>query len=427
MRVFKFGGASVKNAEAVRNVAEILKEYSEEKLIVVISAMGKTTNLLENIIDSWYYGSSDIHKYFKELKKFHFDIIEELIADDHNPIYNDIENLLLELECLIEKEPDKELDYDFYYDQIIGYGEFMSTKIISNYLLSDGIKNKWVDARNFIITDSNYRDARIDWNSTKSVIQSKLKPFIEKNLVITQGFIGKSRQNTSTSLGREGSDYTAAIFAYCLDSSDVSIWKDVDGVMNADPKRFSDVTKLDGINYNQAIELAYYGASVIHPKTIQPLKTKKIPLIVRSFVNRAATGTTVTESDEGSTDIPCIIVKNNQAMLHLSTKDFSFIVEDHLREIFASFAKYRIRVNLMQNSAISFILCIDAPKRQEKINALVDELSNIFKTEFIKELELVTIYGDYKDDNKIVRSALNGKNVVLEQKHESVSQFILAE
>ena len=417
MRIFKFGGASVKDADAVKNVASIIKLEKEKQLLIVISAMGKSTNLLECIVDDWYNGRDTLKKHYDELKSLHLNIVNELIQDEHNPIYNDIENLLFELECLIEKTPDRDIEFDFYYDQIVSYGEFLSTKIVSNYLLSAKIKNKWVDARNFILTDDNHRNAKVNWEETEKVIKSKLVPFLEKNIVITQGFIGKSMSNHNTTLGREGSDYSAAIFAYCTDSKNLTIWKDVDGVLTADPKLFPDATLIETLSYNQTIELAYYGASVIHPKTMQPLKAKKIELKVKSFVDSSRKGTVVREASGKEKLVSSIIVKKNQTLLHLSTKDFSFIIEEHLGEIFNILAQFKIKVNLMQNTAISFDLCIDTPKRKEVREQLIERLSPVFNTNIRNNLSLYTFYGDEKRH-------LNDKEVILEQKHNNVTHVV---
>ena len=417
MRIFKFGGASIKDADAVRNVASIIKLEKGKQLLIVISAMGKSTNLLECIVDDWYHGNKTLKKHYKELKSFHLNIVNELIEDEHNPIYNDIENLLFELECLIEKTPDLAIDFDFYYDQIISYGEFLSTKIVSNYLLSAKIKNKWVDARNFILTDDNHRNAKVDWEETEKVIKSKLTPFLEKNIVITQGFIGKSMSNHNTTLGREGSDYSAAIFAYCTNARNLTIWKDVDGVLTADPKLFPDATLIETLSYNQTIELAYYGASVIHPKTMQPLKAKKIELYIKSFVDSSRKGTVVKESINKEKIVSSIIVKKNQTLLHLSTRDFSFIIEDHIGTIFKILAESKIKVNLMQNTAISFNLCIDTPKRKGVMPGLMERLSPIFKTNIKESLSLYTFYGDDK------RDVLNN-DIILEQKHDNITHVV---
>ena len=389
MKVFKFGGASVKDAEAVRNVGRIIARFSNEKLLVVISAMGKSTNKLEELVDAFWKNDSDKKRaMIADLKDFHYKIAKDLIADPKHYIYSNLEDLFMELECLVEKRYPNAA-YDEIYDGIICYGELLSTKIVSDYLLSADTKNKWVDARNFIQTDNNFREGRVKWTETEETIQRILKPYIDRNTVITQGFIGRDEDNNTTTLGREGSDYTAAIFAYCLDAKDVTIWKDVAGVMNADPKKFDQAVKLDAINYNQAIELAYYGASVIHPKTIQPLKSKNIQLFVNSFIHIDDTGTVV-NNNAPALSKECYIVKDQQTLLSISTKNYSFIAEDNLSRIFEHFAKYKVRINVMQNSAISFSACCDTI--ESKIDELCTALNNEYTVEQESNCTLLTIY-----------------------------------
>lgn len=419
MKIFKFGGASVKDAESVKNVATILDNHASDKVLVVISAMAKTTNLLESVVDAFVYKKPEMTAKMNEFADFHIKLCKELITDDNHPIFNDLENIFLELECLTEKEVKD--DYDFVYDQIVSYGEIISTKIVSAYLLAQGIKNKWVDARNFIFTNSNFREAGVNWSETEHIITSKLKPFAEKSMVITQGFIGKDRNNATTTLGREGSDYSAAIFAWCLNAESVTIWKDVAGVMNADPKKFSQAEKIDSLSFDQAIELAYYGASVIHPKTIQPLKSKGIPLHVKSFVNPNESGTVVKEGKEFKTDKICFIFKENQCLLSLKTRDFSFVAENNLQEIFRILAAHKVRVNVMQNSAISFKTIVDCDER--KLSNIIKDLEPSFEIKHTADLRLVSIYNHV---NKAIPDSLTqGKKVLLEQKTERVLHLVL--
>lgn len=420
MKIFKFGGASVKDAESVKNVATILDNHASDKVLVVISAMAKTTNLLENVVDAFVYKKSEMTAKMNEFADFHIKLCKELITDDNHPIFNDLENIFLELECLTEKEVKD--DYDFVYDQIVSYGEIISTKIVSAYLLAQGIKNKWVDARNFIFTNSNFREAGVNWSETEHIITSKLKPFAEKSMVITQGFIGKDRNNATTTLGREGSDYSAAIFAWCLNAESVTIWKDVAGVMNADPKKFSYAEKIDSLSFDQAIELAYYGASVIHPKTIQPLKSKGIPLHVKSFVNPNESGTVVKEGKEFKTDKICFIFKENQCLLSLKTRDFSFVAENNLQEIFRILSVHKVRVNVMQNSAISFKTIVDCDER--KLSKIIHDLEQSFEIKHTPNLRLISIYNHV---GKIIPEFLTQeKKVLLEQKTERVLHLVLA-
>ena len=420
MKVFKFGGASVKDAEAVRNVGRIIARFSAEKLLVVISAMGKSTNKLEDLVDAfWKNDDANKRSIISDLKDFHYKIANDLISDQKHHIYSDLENLFMELECLVEKRYPNAA-YDEIYDGIICYGELLSTKIVSDFLLSIDKKNKWVDARNFIQTDNNFREGHVKWVETEETIKRILKPYIDRNIVITQGFIGSDENNNTTTLGREGSDYTAAIFAYCLDAKDVTIWKDVAGVMNADPKKFDNAVKLDAINYNQAIELAYYGASVIHPKTIQPLKSKNIQLFVNSFINIDDKGTVV-NNDSPSLSNECYIVKDQQTLLSISTKNYSFIAEDNLSRIFEHFAKHKVRINVMQNSAISFSACCDT--RDSKIDELCAELSNEYNVEQESNCTLLTVYNA---KNEIEMPAqFTGQAALLKQVLGAATQVVL--
>ncbi len=418
MKVFKFGGASVKDAKAVSNVAEIISKYSGDQLLVVVSAMGKTTNALENLSKAYYErNSEEKNKIYGEIKQFHDGIISGLLKSTLSHAYDDIENLFIELECLLESEPDD--SFDFYYDQIVSYGEIFSTRIVSTYMNENGIRNRWMDARTFISTDDNFREGRVNWDHTSRLIEKKLHPIVQKQIVVTQGFIGSNNDKQTTTLGREGSDYSAAIFAYGLKAESVTIWKDVAGVMNADPKKFNDAIKLDELSYSHAIEMAYYGATVIHPKTIQPLQSRFIPLYVKSFVDPDAEGTMVSGGVKEKR-IPVIISKTNQVLLSVSSKDFSFIVEDNLSRIFSVFAEHKVRVNLMQNSAISFSICID--DTGETIDRLKGELSIHYQLKSNEPVELVTI-NNY--DEETIRKITEGREVLLEQKTRATIQLII--
>ncbi len=420
MKVFKFGGASVKNADAVSNVATILQQYEGEKVLVVVSAMAKTTNLLEDIVKSYMFQSGHTQQLLQQLTGFHLELCRDLFMDDKHPVFNELENLFLELDCMLEKEVGKD-DHDFIYDQIVSYGELISTKIISAYLLSRGIRNKWVDARNFIFTDNNHREAAIIWPETERIIVGKLKPFAEKSMVITQGFIGKNKDNATTTLGREGSDYSAAIFAWALDAESVTIWKDVAGVMNADPKRWEEATLIPHMSFNQAIELAYYGASVIHPKTIQPLKSKGIPLLVKSFNHPENKGTVVAEGEGNHSPKTCYIFKDQQCLITCKSRDFSFIAENNLQDIFRSLAYHKVRVNVMQNSAISFNAVVDDDPR--KIEQLLQELTLHFVTEIKQHLKLITVYNPIQD---LPDKLINSHKVLMEQRSERVLHLLVS-
>lgn len=417
----------MKDADGVRNVGRILEAFSKEKILVVVSAMGKTTNHLEELVhalqakgDKGGKHEKKAEKILNEIKKYHAGIIDGLKADSKFPFFNDIDNLFLELECLMETLK-KNDDYDFVYDQVVSFGELISTRIISNYLLSVGMKNQWVDARNFIITDSRHRDARIQWDETCNLIGNRLKPLASRHLLISQGFIGRGPKNETTTLGREGSDYSAAIFAYALKADEVVIWKDVAGVMNADPKKFDFAKLLPKLSYNDTIELAYFGASVIHPKTIQPLKAGSIPLRVKSFLDINKGGTTVS-TFKGSLDTPCYILKENQVLLDISTKDFTFVAEENLGAIFSIIGKYKLRSNMMQNSAISFSFAADY--RKEELQACIHELKkNGFEVKAKEDLSLLTIYNAKSAE---WAGMLKGKKVLMEQKIGDTLHFLYA-
>jgi aspartate kinase len=416
MKVNKFGGASVKNAEGIKNISHIIKDFNEHT-IVVVSAIGKTTNLLESITRAFYNEDDAKWDLFNTLKENHLSIINFLFEGKTPFITNDIENILLELECFLDRE-NKTESYDFYYDQIVPFGEILASRILAHYLNFVQVKSHWVDSRNFIVTDDYHREARIDWDSTCKVVKNQLRKLANKSTVVMQGFISRSHKGTNTTLGREGSDYTAAILAHCLDSKSVTIWKDVDGVMNADPKRFDEVEKIDKISFNEAIELAYYGATIIHPKTIQPLKAKKIPLFVKSFINPKNPGTQVLESEK-CIQIPCIIVKDNQCLINIKSKDLSFIAENHLQNIFSIFSKHKLRMHVMQNSAISFTCCTD--RIPERVSNLVSELKELFEVELIDDVYINSIY-NYQISDKYKMAS----NPLLKQFNETVYHEVLA-
>jgi aspartate kinase len=418
MRVFKFGGASVKNAEAVKNVGKVLKAFGGEEVLVVVSAMGKTTNSLELLAQAYYKNDPSKQELFREVKQFHDEIISGLLITKDSQTYADIENLFIELDCELENVADS--NFDKVYDQIVSYGELFSSRILSAYLNESGIKNRWMDAQNFISTDNTYREGKIDWDYTQLLISQKLKPIIKKQMVVTQGFIGKNKDNFTVTLGREGSDYSAAIFAFGLDAEQVTIWKDVAGVMNADPKKYPNAIKIDAISYPSAIEMAYYGATVIHPKTIQPLQSKKIPLYVKSFIEPEAKGTLVGISKELENLPPTIISKSNQVLISISSKDFSFIVEDNLRNIFTVFADLKLKINLMQNSAISFIVCLD--NEPQKIEQLMYHLNVNYNLTIKEGLELITI-SNYSENS--LKELLSGKSILIEQKTEKNIQVVI--
>ncbi|KAB5490864.1 MULTISPECIES: aspartate kinase [Flagellimonas] len=415
MRVFKFGGASVKDAEGVQNVVNVLKEVGYQDTLVVISAMGKTTNAMEKVVEAYFNDKNGLPSAIQEVIDYHHGILSDLFQNPKHPIYDKVKVLFEEVKGFLawNKSP----KYGFVYDQVVGYGELFSTTIMSAYLNEVGLSNTWLDVRNLIKTDNNYRDAQINWERTQTEVSARVDM---SKLNITQGFLGSDDNNFTTTLGREGSDYTAAILAYCLNAESVTIWKDVPGVLNADPRNFQETTLLDLISYREAIELAFYGASVIHPKTLQPLQRKEIPLHVKSFINPKDKGTTVGKGVGIVPKVPCFIVKKNQVLLKLSTLDFSFIVEDSISEIFKLFHDHRLKVDLIQNSAISFSVCLD--NKFNGLNPMLEELKRKFKVVCHEDVSLYTIR-HFDDD--AVKSLQNGKSVLVEQRGKETVQLVV--
>ena len=384
MQVFKFGGASVKDAEGVKNLASVLQTLGYKNTLVVVSAMGKTTNALEVVISNYFNNKAQLQSSLQEVIKYHNDILFDLFVNENHSIFKKVKLFFDDLNGFlkINKSP----DYNFVYDQVVCFGELVSTTIISEYLNTIGIKNKWVDSREFIKTDNYYRRANVNWKSTQTVISSHLNT---STLNITQGFLGSDSNNFTTTLGREGSDYTAAIFAYCLNAQNVIIWKDVPGILNADPRYFENAQLLHKISYKEAIELAFYGASVIHPKTLQPLQQKEIPLQVKSFLNPKKPGTTVGKGVFIEPNIPCFIVKKNQVLISLSSLDFSYIVENNISHIFSLLHTYKMKVDAIQNSAISFSVCVD--DIYNNLEELLQELKAKFSVTCHENVSLYTI------------------------------------
>ena len=416
MKVFKFGGASVKDAVSVRNVASVLKRFPDEKIIVVISAMGKTTNALEKLTDAFFYKKENPVAVLEEIKKYHFDIINELFSDTSHLIYSDVQHIFLSLGKAISAQPSG--NYNKEYDQIVSQGEIISTKIVSAYLNEAGIKNKWLDVREIIKTDNTWKEGKVDWNKTERLSLVRiLNP--DQHIILTQGFIGGTSDNFTTTLGREGSDYTASILAYCTQAESVTIWKDVPGVMNADPKWFDETKRIEQMSYQDAIELSYYGATVIHPKTIKPIQNKKIPLYVKSFLHPELPGTVI-NNEPSHLPIPCFIFKINQILLSISPKDFSFIVEENFSHIFRIFSEHNVKINVMQNSAISFSVCVD--NDEKKIPNLILNLKENFRVLYNDNLELITIR--YYDQPTIDRVCV-GKKLLLEHKSRYTVQLVV--
>lgn len=390
MKVFKFGGASIKDVDHIKHVSEIISVYSEESpLLVVISAMGKTTNALEKVAEIYYEGNLDkALALFQDIKKEHIDVAKYLLVTHFNQCLSDLVDLFTEVEWLLHDKPIR--SYDYYYDQIVCMGELLSTTIISAYLSEVRVSNKWIDARDVIKTDNNFRDAIINWASTNQKVQEQVKPFIEANhIVITQGFIGSTDDNESVTLGREGSDFSAAIFSNLLDAQDVTIWKDVEGVMNADPKKYADAVYLAQLSYAEVIEMAYYGAQVIHPKTIKPLQNKSIPLYVKCFLDTGLPGTLITQEQVKNLP-PIIISKDNQTVIKLRTLDYSFITGHPMSIVQEQLELFKIKPNIIQAEAISLELCLDDNK-SEKIDLLAEQLSVYFDVHIERNLRMITL------------------------------------
>ncbi|HVS90731.1 MAG TPA: aspartate kinase [Mucilaginibacter sp.] len=417
MFVFKFGGASVKDAAGIINLSEIIRKYTGHQLLIVVSAMGKTTNALEKLTKAYAEGSDELQQIFTEIRDYHYHIIAELFEPGH-PVFDDVANTFVEIDWMIEDEPHD--DYDFIYDQIVSVGELVSTKIVAAYLNKCGLKTQWLDVRSYVHTDNNYREGNVQWSKTRASISQDLPEMLEKGFVLTQGFLGGTSENFTTTLGREGSDYTASIFASCLQAESVTTWKDVPGILNADPKFFDDTVKFDELSYSEAIEMTYYGASVIHPKTIKPLQNANIPLLVKSFNDPDARGTIIKETANMVFEKPVIILKQNQVLLSISAKDYSFISEDHLSEIFRLFAQNHVKINVMQTSALSFSVCFDLkPERFEKLLA---GLSPHFKVKYNEDITLITVR-HYKLGN--LRELASGKTILLEQISRNTAQMVV--
>jgi aspartate kinase len=417
MRIFKFGGASIKDAEGIKNVYDVLQKVGYEDVLLVVSAMGKTTNALEIVIKNYFDKSSELYASVQEVKKYHNQILIDLFDDEEADVFFSVNGHFADLEYFLRSN--KSPNYNFVYDQIVNYGELISTTILSHFMNAKNIKTNWIDVRNFIKTDNNYRDANVDWELTQKNISKNVK---RKTLNVTQGFLGSDENNFTTTLGREGSDYTAAIFAYCLNAESVTIWKDVPGVMNADPRYFENTSLLNQISYREAIELAFYGATVIHPKTLQPLQKKEIPLYVKSFINPTLAGTSVSKGADLQPLLPCFIVKRNQLLISLSSIDFSFIMEENISDIFALLHQYKMKVSLIQNSAISFSVCVE--DKFEHFKDLKPLLSKKFKVAYNENVSLYTIR---HFDEKAAEIVEKNKTVLLKQVSRETMQIITKE
>ena len=417
MIVFKFGGASVKNADAIKNLVNIVQQYKKDQLIIVVSAMGKITNALEKLCNQYCENNIDFIDTFNEISDYHFAIVDELFESQCHQTSKQVYLLFEKLREYLHNQPSGNYDYD--YDQIISFGELVSSAIVAGYLNDQGIANQWIDITTCLKTDETYREAKVDWEESNSLIMNTFN-FNQNKFFLTQGFIGSAKNGNRTTLGREGSDYTAAILAYAMNAEKVVIWKDVVGVLNADPRLNENAVKLDEISYQEAIELAYYGAQVIHPKTIKPLHNKNIPLYVKSFIVPNESGTLIRNFDKPLDLMPIFIVKKQQVLISISPKDFSFIVEENISSIFALFAKLRIKVNLMQNSAISFSVSID--NDTHKLSILIKELQKDYKVLYNENLELITIRHYTK---QAIAEIIGNRKVLVEQKSRRTARYVV--
>lgn len=417
IKVFKFGGASVKNAEGFINVGKILKKYSADPLVIVVSAIGKTTNALEDVVKSYFAQDGRTESLLDDIKKNHVQMIQELFPIS-STVLDDIHDTFVEIEWVLEELPQDE--YDYIYDQIVSLGEILSSKILFHYLHHLQLSCAWLDIRGVIQTDNTFRDARVQWETTQKNAKTQVDTVMANhNLVVTQGFIGSTSENFTTTLGREGSDYTAAIMSYCLDAHSMHIWKDVPGVLTGDPRLFDDVILLPRLSYKEAIEMTYYGAKVIHPKTIKPLQNKQIPLYVRPFLDASSEGTLISDEKE-LTYPPVIVIESDQTLLHISTNDFSFVAEHHLSMIFMLLAKHRLKVNMMRNTAISFSVCIN--HIPERIKKFEQELGSEFKVVTDHDLELITIR-HYNDQT--IQQMQKNKLILFEEKIQQTIQMVV--
>ena len=415
MRIYKFGGASVKDASGVKNLVKILNELGSDKTLIVVSAMGKMTNSLEFVVKNYFENQKELDYSLNEIFIFHNNILNELFSENNHPIYSEIKEIFENLKVFLKRN--KSPNYSFVYDQVVSFGEIVSTKIINSYLNYINIKSNWLDSRLLIKTDSKYRDANLNWQVTQNNISNKVNNSL---LNITQGFIASDDNNFSTTLGREGSDYSAAIFAYCLNAESVTIWKDVPGVLNADPRVFKKPQLLNKISYTEAIELAFYGASVIHPKTLQPLQKKEIPLYVKSFLDPFSQGTAISRGIKIDPKIPCFIVQRNLSLLKLSSLDFSFIVEDNISDIFQILHENKMKVDLIQNSAISFSVCVY--DKYYRLKELLSILKATYKVECTENVSLFTIRHFNENSSKEI---LKNNKLLLEQRTKETLQLVV--
>lgn len=418
MRVFKFGGASIKDAESIKNVASIVRRFPNDPLVIVISASGKTTNAMELVLKAyWERNLEEMQEALDKVKEHHKALTDGLFDNAAHPVHNEIHDILIDLEWILEEEPQDEFDY--LYDQIVGTGELLSTTIVSAYFNEVNLKTTWLDVRDCIQTDNTYRDANINWEETERAIQEKMPTLLTQGLVITQGFLGGTTENFTTTLGREGSDFTAAIFSYCLNAQDMSIWKDVAGVLTADPRLFDNPDLVEQLSYSEAIEMTYYGAQVIHPKTIRPLQNKKIPLYVKSFIDPEGKGTVIGAFEDKDYP-PMIVVKKEQTLLRMVSKDFFFVDEVKFSKLFETLATHRIKVNMTQNTALAFSVCVNDDA--EKIERLMADLEMDYEVKKTEGLKLVTIR---HTSEKLFERIIGTRKIYLEEKIGSNIQLVM--
>lgn len=413
MQVFKFGGASVNTIERIKNLKYIVQQYNHTPLVIIVSAMGKTTNSLEKVVDSFYKGhQTEAVQLFETIKNQHLTTAKYLLVFRYNECLAQLQDFFIEIEWLLHDQPLR--DYDYYYDQIVCVGELLSTCIISHYLNEEKINNTWLDVRDLLRTDNSFRDAGVDWIYSSE----KINTTISNGITVTQGFIGSTDDNESTTLGREGSDYTAAVFANILNAESVTIWKDVEGILNADPNVFNDAVLLSELNFTEVIEMAYYGAHVIHPKTIKPLQNKGIPLLVKCFLNPSLPGTIIHKKNISHLP-PIIVIKENQVLMQLTTQDFSFVGEAPMSSLYKLLAKIKIKPNLIQTGAVSIQICLN--DHATKIDELAREASEAFDVQIEKQLNLLTIR--HYNQEKIA-SLTSGKKILLQQQTPETIQCI---
>jgi aspartate kinase len=418
MFVFKFGGASINNIERIKNTANIIKDHASQKLLVVISAMGKTTNALEKIAEAYYDGrKEEALLLLEQVKANHLEVVKYLLVTNWKAAEDQLKNFFTEIEWMLHDKPVRQ--YDYYYDQIVCCGELFSTCIVAHYLAEQKVPTQWIDVRDIFRTDNNFRDAAVDFDFTTGKINNNILPLFSNNdVVLTQGFIGSTYENESTTLGREGSDYSAAIFANILQADNLTIWKDVPAVMNSDPNKFKDAVNIPLLNYTEVIEMAYYGAQVIHPKTIKPLQNKNIPLFVKSFLDTELPGTII-NGDKAANLPPIIVLKNQQVLIHFRSKDFSFMEGKALGQLHKIFNVVKLQPNLTQNTAISFVCCFDG--HVEKTADIAAQASLLFDVDVERDLSLLTIR---HYDEATIEKLTTGKNIILEQRTPETMQAV---